>query len=67
MRELTMRKERYTVEKHTKAGQFVGSVVGMGRNAGTWDSDAHSLRTAQRWAAQCRKDDPQHVYIVVKG
>ena len=45
-------------------GEFVGSVSGMGRNAGTWDSAAKSLRTAQRWAKQCRRDDPKSTYCV---
>ena len=43
-------------------GKFVGVVSGMGRNAGTWDSTAHSQRTAQRWAKQCRRDDPKSTY-----
>ena len=45
-------------------GRFVGSVSGMGRNAGTWNSTAKSLRTAQRWAKQFRMDDPKSAYYV---
>ena len=42
-------------------GEFVGIVSGMGRNA---DSTAKSKRTAQRWAKQCRRDDPKSTYRV---
>ena len=45
-------------------GEFVGIVSGMGRNAGTLDSAAKSKRTAQRWAKQCRMDDPKSTYTV---
>ena len=45
-------------------GEFVGAVSGMGRNAGTWNSTAKSERTAQRWAKQCREDDPKSAYYV---
>lgn len=45
-------------------GEFIGVVAGLGRNAGTWDSTARSQRTAQRWAKQCRRDDPGGVYRV---
>ena len=45
-------------------GEFIGIVSGMGRNAGTWDSAANSKRTAQRWAKQCRRDDPESTYYV---
>ena len=45
-------------------GEFVGVVSGMGRNAGTWDNSAKSKRTAQRWAKQCRRDDPKSTYRV---
>ena len=45
-------------------GEFVVVVSGMGRSAGTWDSTARSKRTAQRWAKQCRRDDPKSTYRV---
>ena len=45
-------------------GEYVGAVCGMGRNAGTWDNTAKSKRTAQRWAKQCREDDPKSAYYV---
>ena len=45
-------------------GEFIGIVSGMGRNTGTWVSTAKSKRTAQRWANQCRRDDPKGVYRV---
>ena len=45
-------------------GEFIGIVSGMGRNTGTWDSTARSKRTAQRWAKQCRMNDPKSAYYV---
>ena len=54
----------YYVAGYSAGGQFLGVIAGMGRNAGTWDSEAKSKRTAQRWAAALRKDYPQNVYIV---
>ena len=45
-------------------GEFIGIVSGMGRNTGTWDSTAKSKRAAQRWAKQCRRDDPKSTYCV---
>lgn len=45
-------------------GEFVGSVSGMSLNSGTWESTAKSKRTAQRWAKQCRMDDPKSTYSV---
>ena len=45
-------------------GEFVGSVCGMDRNAGTWNSTAKSKRTAQRWVKQCRMNDPKSAYYV---
>ena len=45
-------------------GEFIGIVSGMGRNAGSWDSAAKSKRTAQRWAKQCRMNDPKSAYYV---
>jgi hypothetical protein len=45
-------------------GEFVGVVSGLGCNAGTWDSAAKSKRTAQRWAKQCRRDDPKSTHRV---
>lgn len=56
---------RYVVVKYTKlTGVFIGVVSGMGRNKGTWDAEANSRRTAQRWAAELRCDDPEHDYHV---
>ena len=54
----------FEIHKFSKDGSFLGIVSGMGRNKGTWDSAAYSLRTAQRWLAQCRKDDPSYVYKI---
>ena len=45
-------------------GEFIGIVSGMGRNAGTWNAEAKSRRTAQRWAKQCRRTDPKSAYCV---
>lgn len=53
----------YHVAKYAN-GKFCGIVSGMGRNAGTWDSEAKSKRTAQRWAAILRREDTQSVYTV---
>ena len=55
--------QEWQVSRYVK-GEFVGIVSGMGRNAGTWDSAAQSKRTAQRWAKQCRMDDPKSTYSV---
>jgi hypothetical protein len=56
---------RYVVVKYTKLmGVFIGVVSGMGRNKGTWDAEAKSRRTAQRWAAELRREDPEHDYRV---
>lgn len=55
----------YVVVKYTKLmGVFIGVVSGMGRNKGTWDAEAKSRRTAQRWAAELRRKDPDHEYRV---
>lgn len=59
--------QTYCVEMYSRAGAFLGVVSGMGRNRGTWDSEAQSKRTAQRWARICRTDDPVHVYRVSEG
>lgn len=56
----------FYVEKHSKDGQFLGVVSGMGRNAGTLDSDAKSIRTAQRWAKLLREEDKENRYTVVE-
>ena len=55
--------QEWQVSRYVK-GEFVGIVSGMGRNAGTWYSTAKSKRTAQRWAKQCRRDDPKSAYCV---
>jgi hypothetical protein len=52
---------RYVVVKRTLSGRRVGTVAGLGRNAGTWDAD-HTRRTAQRHAQQLRAEDQQHAY-----
>lgn len=54
---------RFHVVKRLLNGTFAGIVSGMGRNAGTWDSD-HSRSAAYKHAADCRKDDQQHTYHV---
>jgi hypothetical protein len=53
----------YCVVRYTLDGKFDGVISGMGRNKGTWDS-THGRRTAQRHAACCRKEDPNHLYKV---
>ncbi len=55
--------QEWQVHRYIK-GEFVGVVSGVGRNAGTWDSTAKSKRTAQRWAKQCRMNDPKSAYYV---
>ena len=57
----------YSVEKYSKDGQFLGVVSGMGRNAGTWDSEAKSKRTAHRWAKILRTEDRENLYTVVEN
>lgn len=47
------------------AGRFLATVSGCGRNRGTWDSEAHSRRTAQRWAAGLRRQYPSRRFAVV--
>lgn len=54
----------FEIYKFSKDGLLLGVVSGMGRNKGTWNSVAYSLRTAQRWLMQCRKDDPLCVYKI---
>lgn len=54
----------FEIHKFSKDGLFLGVVSGMGRNKGTWDAAAYSLRTAQRWLMQCRKDDPSCAYKI---
>lgn len=58
-----MQKQRFEVVQFTPDGRRIGSVAGMGRNAGTWDT-GHSRSSAYRHAKQCRADDPRHVYRV---
>ena len=55
--------QEYRVCKYIN-GEFMGTMSGMGRNKGTWDANANSKRTAQRWAKLCRQDDPKGVYCV---
>jgi hypothetical protein len=55
--------DRYSVVEYTKKGEFVATISGMGRNAGTWDS-SHSRRTAQKYAAQLRRENKDRVYKV---
>jgi hypothetical protein len=55
--------ERYCVCRCTKDGQFMETVSGMGKNAGTWDSD-HSLTTARMYAAELRQTEKEHVYKI---
>jgi hypothetical protein len=54
---------RHQVVKYTAHGQFVAIVSGLGRHAGTWDSD-HSKRAAQRHASSLRKQDATHIFKV---
>lgn len=55
--------QEYHVCKYVN-GEFMGVVSGMGRNKGTWNANASSQRTAQRWAKLCRQDDPKSLYCV---
>lgn len=57
-------KQEYQVCKYSKQGEFLGVVSGMGRNKGTWDSTAHSKRTAQRWLKLCRDDNDGFIYSI---
>lgn len=54
----------YVVVRYKPTGEFNGVMAGMGRNKGTWDAEARSRRTAQRWAAELRREDPEHDYRV---
>ena len=57
----------YHIECYTKelgGWKFEGVVAGCGRNAGTWDTEARSKRTAQRWAKDLRKSAPERKYKV---
>lgn len=58
--------QTYQVTKHSRKGEFIGIISGEGRNKGTWDTEAKSKRTAQRWAAECRKQDKENIYSVVE-
>lgn len=49
--------QEYHVAKYALNGEYIGAVAGMGRNKNTWDT-AHSKRTAQRYAAILRKEQP---------
>jgi hypothetical protein len=56
----------YCVEVYSRefgGWKFEGVVSGCGRNA-TWDSEAKSKRTAQRWAKELRESDPKRKYSV---
>ena len=54
---------RYVVAQFSKDGKRSATMSGMGRNKGTWDH-THGRSAAYHYAAQCRKDDPKHVYKV---
>lgn len=54
----------YCVEKFSSIGEFMGLMSGMGRNKSTLDYYAKSLRTAQRWAAECRISDKDNRYYI---
>lgn len=57
-----MEKSNWHVTEYTRDGSFVGVCSGMGKNAGTWDSD-HTKEEAERfteeWNAKCPEG---HVY-----
>jgi hypothetical protein len=53
----------YCVVKYTKAGKFIATISGMGRNKNTLDT-THGKRAVQCHARQCRIDDPKHDYRV---
>lgn len=54
----------YVVVRYKPDGKFDSVMAGMGRNKGTWDAEAKSRRTAQRWARELRREDPEHNYRV---
>lgn len=60
---MTKQPQRYNIVRYTLQGAFVAVVSGMGVHAGTWGAD-HSRRTAQRYAADLRKQDKAHLYKV---
>lgn len=58
-----MKSNRFEVVRYTPSGEMAGVMSGMGRNAGTWDSE-HSRSAAYRHARDCRRDDPSFIYKV---
>jgi len=54
---------RYNVIQQTPAGEFIAVMAGMGRNAGTWDTQ-HGRSQAYAHARKLRQTDPQHRYVV---
>ncbi len=52
----------WSVVLQDQNGKFIHAVSGMGQNKGTWDF-AHSRRTAQRYAAQLRKETNQNYQV----
>lgn len=54
----------YYVCEYTPKGEFRGTVAGLGRNKGTWDTSLRSRRTAQRHAATLRAKYPESRFSV---
>lgn len=57
-------KPSFYIEQVDHSGALIAVISGMGRNRGTWDSAANSLRTAQRWLSQLRKENPTNLYRI---
>lgn len=53
----------YQVGQTDAQGNFICAISGLGNNAGRWDK-LHSKRTAQHYARQMRKENPQKFYRV---
>jgi hypothetical protein len=60
-----MRAARFEVVEFRPAGDRLHSIAGMGRNAGTWDSD-HSRSAAFRHLAAIRAQYPARVFRVME-
>lgn len=58
-----MKELAYQVVRYTKVGKFDAVISGMGRNRGKIEYN-HSLRTAKKYAALLRKEDPSFDYRV---
>ena len=57
VRKNVLRDQEYHVVKYASNGESISVIAGMGRNKNKWDT-THSKRTAQRYAAILRKEQP---------